>query len=235
MKKIFTTTVAAVAAMSLFLASCGDVSTDSETESKVAYSSDSRFAEYAEIGTSVYAALEKEYGGSEGARAVLNGISDDEEDFASADLLVSNGYVSERAAAYIARIDRVIDESEDTSELLSRVSAIELEAMQNLEGEEQVSVMAYAESAKATVAYFDNADDDTLSRSAWSRFKKRAKRVAKKTGIGAAIGAVSGAIGGASGGPLGIVLGAVNGAVDGAVAGFTKGVYDEFKDWLDAK
>ncbi|MBR4374505.1 MAG: hypothetical protein IKP49_09115 [Treponema sp.] len=229
MKKLFKTIVAAVSVASLFFTGCSDVG-ESVDESKNAYIADSRLGEYADIGSSIYDALALEFGSAENARNAISSMSDNDDDVSSESLLES-GLVNEKVSAYITRIDFAIDSSEEASAAISAITDIELDAMNALNGEDLTAVMSYAESSKATITYFDNAADDSFSRSAWSRFKKRVKRVMKKAAKAAAVCAVLGAISGITEGPIGMLTEAAYGAVLGATIGTIVGIADEVDDW----
>ena len=230
MKKMFKTIVAVVSVASIFFTGCSDVS-ESVSESKNAYIADSRLGEYADIGSSIYDALELKFGSAENARNAISSMSDNEDDVISSESLLTSGLVSERVAAYITRIDFAIDSSEEATAAISAITDIELDAMKALNGEDLTAVMSYAESSKATITYFDNASDDLYSRSAWSRFRKRATRVVKKAAKAAAACAIVGAISGIPEGPIGIVTEAACGAVFGATIGTIVGIADEVDDW----
>lgn len=235
MKKVFSTIMAVAMATSFFFSSCSDVDAASEVSSNQTEHYKGSYGKYAQIGTEVYSALENTFGDSESARAVLDGSvkisADSTVDATSLEDLLSKNYVSKTAGDYIKKIDDAIDNNDDLDSILSAISSIEEEALANLSEADKDSVLTYAESAKATLVYFTNAEDDSVARFSFSSFKKKVKKVATAAAKGAAVGAVTGAvkgvIGGVAGGPAGILAGAGSGAAAGAVAGASTAIAEE--------
>lgn len=213
MKKVFTSIVAVVLAASVFFTGCSDLTSTGATSSALGYSSS-----YGTLGSEVFAALKTAFGDADSARSILNGETtiDVETSVEESNLseLLENGYVTETAASYIERIDSAIDNGDNLSDIASAISLIEDEALANLSSEDSDTVLTYAETSKAALAYFDSVDSDFSDRSAWSKFKKKAKKVVKAAASGAVVGAVTGAI---ANGVQGAVAGAVTGAVISAV------------------
>lgn len=237
MKKVFTTIFAVAMATSFIFTSCSDVDSESDTLPNKTEQYKGSYGKYAQIGTEVYAALENTFGDSESARAVIEGktklTTNVAIDTISLDDLLEKDFVSKKAGDYIRKIDDVIDNNEDLDTIMSKISSIEDVALLNLSEEDKDSVLIYAESAKASFAYFTNIDDYSVARFSFSKFKKKATKVLKAAAKGAAAGAVTGAIkgaiGGTAGGIAGIAAGAAGGAITGATAGaVAQGVSEAF-------
>ncbi len=214
MKKTFTTVIATMLAASVFFASCGDVST--ANSGKDVESSSAKIEAYKsfgqEVAKSLEEALEKVENGDETvvsesgltSTVLSNGET-------TADYLLKNNVVSEESAKYISRIENGLSEDADVSDLVSFVSIVESEAIENLSDDDLESVLSYAEVTKATLNQLgDNGDS---SRRIGKRFKKFIK-VVVATAAGATVGAAVGIVSGAG---VGSIPGAVVGGVIGGV------------------
>lgn len=162
MKKTISFIMSAILTTSILISSCSgidDTSTAAESETYTG-----SYGKYAQIGTDVYAALQNRFGNRENARAALNGDYDlevaDETTTPTIEELKESGAISALSASYIQRIEAAIDSELSANEVFDAIFAIEEEALEELAEIDADAVMSYAETAKATLAYFENIVDD---------------------------------------------------------------------------
>lgn len=175
------------------------------------------FGEYSDFGSSLKDALNSAYSG--GARSSVSAETENDaqvytlpENQTGTEFLLEGGYVSPAAADYMQEIEELLDaDYDELDELLAEISKVEERALARLSSSDLDSVMYFAESAKASLEFWTEADcNNAGARGFRSWLKKKANRI-KKAAISAGIGAVVG-------GAIGFVTGGVPGAVAGAIA-----------------
>lgn len=224
MKKILSSALASFILVSFVLASCSQVLSDGE---KATSYDSARFGKYSEVGASIKAGFEKQFG--EATRAARESEDSDVttedyyieylDDEKSSDYLFKNGYVSETAKSYIERIENLFD-AEDESSVESSITAIENEVMENLSGNDLDNVMYYAEATKASISYWREVEN---SGARWGvrKFLKKYKHVVVSAALGAVTGAVYGFI--KTGTVSGTVTQAVKTAISSGSAAYASG------------
>lgn len=197
MKENFIKLIAGVILISFVVTSCSQLNLAESNSSQP----EMEFGKYSEFSESLKANLSEILDSCKDGRQISTSnnleYSDSEieyleDDSSGAEYLFTNGYISERANAYIERIENAFDTFEIEEDFLDEITAIEKEAMQMLSDTDLDSVMYYAEAVKTSISCFS--DDSIQSRSIWKKIKKNIKKIAISTGLGAVVGAAVGFI-----------------------------------------
>lgn len=143
------------------------------------------------------------------------------EDTSTSDFLLENELISSVAAAYISKVENIInDESLSVEDTISNIEEIENDAKSALSKEEYEGFINFSEMSIAAIDYYTENDEAARSIGSWLR--KKAKNIccaAISDAIGSFIGwKIGSTIGGITLPVIGYILGGVVGAVSVGVA-----------------
>lgn len=148
--------------------------------------------------------------------------------------LVEEGLISESGSEYISEIEKILaNPFNSIEEMQENISRIEIEALSNKSSEELCEFLSYAETAKASLEFWndnievlENAEVNSargLFSNLWNKYSHRLGMMAASDAAGAAAGAIAGAALGSAAAGVGAGPGAAIGAVVAGAASSAEG------------